>query len=142
MDTGKPYAMKVIKKKEMKPEQKKRVQGEKKIMQECKSPFIVKLHYTFQTSTKLFYILDYVNGGELGTKMIKSGKLKEDLAKFYTAEILIALKTLHEHGVLYRDITPRNILLDSEGHVKLIDFGLSKLQMDDDSEPPIICGTP
>lgn len=130
--------MKVINKKKMSLDQKHRVKVEKEIMQQSKSPFIVKLHYTFQTPTKLYYILDYVNGGELYTKMIKSGKLKENLAKFYTAEILMALKTLHENKVLYRDITPRNILIDPEGHLKLIDFGLSKLDDEENNESPIV----
>ena len=90
------------------------------------SPFIVKLHCTFQTHDKLYFILEYVNGGELNTKLIKAGKIKEELAKFYAAEILLALKVLHENNYIHRDLNPRNILIDSDGHIKLIDFGLSK----------------
>lgn len=133
--------MKVIQKKSMNVEQKERVQIEKQIIMNCDSPFIVKLHYTFQTPTKLFFILDYVNGGELHTKLLKAQKLNEDTARFYTAEILLALKCLHENKTLYRDLTPRNILLDSEGHVKLIDFGLSKLDFDEEDKRQTICGT-
>lgn len=115
---------------------------EKEIMRTCESPFIVKLHYTFQTATKLYFVLDFVNGGELHSKLIKKIKFNEKLTKFYVAEILMTLKHLHEHNVLYRDLKPRNILLDNEGHIKLIDFGLSKLNFDQEDKHKIICGTP
>lgn len=143
IDTGHPYAMKVIKKTELKDEEhKRRAMVEKMIMQECDSPFIVKLHYTFQTATKLYFILDFVNGGELYTKMLKKVKLGEKLTRFYACEILLALKCLHKNGVLYRDLKPRNILLDSEGHIKLVDFGLSKITSKDHEQKKIVCGTP
>lgn len=132
--------MKVIKKSINKIE-KDRVKIEKKIMTQCYSPFVVKLYCTFQTQDKLFFILEYVNGGELNTKLIKAGTIKEDLARFYAAEILLALKIMHEKNFLHRDINPRNILLDNKGHVKIIDFGLSK-NIKEDSGRIETCGTP
>ena len=135
--------MKVIKKTELKNENhKRRAITERKIMQMCNSPFVVKLHYTFQTADKLYYILDFVNGGELHSKLIKNIKFKESLAKFYTAEILLGLKSLHENKILYRDLKSRNVLLDKEGHIKLIDFGLSQICTDENVNERIICGTP
>ena len=104
------------------------------------NPFLVKLYSTFQTPDKLFFILDYVNGGELNSKLIKSGKIKEDLAKFYAGEILLGLKCLHENKFIHRDLNPRNILIDSDGHLKLIDFGLSKVNSRD--KPRETWGTP
>lgn len=143
MDTEQPYAMKVIKKSELlNEEHKRRALIEKEIMQVCDSPFIVKLHYTFQTPKKLYYILDFVNGGELHTKLLKKIKFKESLTKFYAAETLLALKCLHENNILYRDLKPRNILLDHEGHIKLIDFGLSKIHSDRPDPHKMVCGTP
>lgn len=143
VDTNKPYAMKVINKSELEnSEHKRRVMIEKEIMQYTDSPFIVKLHYTFQTAKKLYFILDFVNGGELHMKLIKEVKLKEKMTIFYVAEILLALKALHERKIIYRDLKPRNILLDSDGHLKLVDFGLCKLDKDDQKEKKMICGTP
>lgn len=142
VQTGEPFAMKVIKKSTLRKEShKKRAITEKNIMQKCESPFIVKLHYTFQTDEKLYYILDFVNGGELHSKLLKKVRLKESLAKFYAAEILLGLKCLHENGVLYRDLKPRNVLVDKDGHIKLIDFGLSKIQSEPENHR-MICGTP
>ncbi|CAI2368902.1 unnamed protein product [Moneuplotes crassus] len=139
-DTGRPYAMKVIKKSINKIE-KDRVKLEKKIMTDCYSPFLVKLYCTFQTQDKLFFILEYVNGGELNTKLIKAGVIKEGLARFYAAEILLALKIMHEKNYLHRDVNPRNILIDNKGHIKIIDFGLSK-NIKEDSDRIETCGTP
>ena len=128
IDTNEPYAMKVIKKSQLKNEESKtKIMTEKLIMRMCDSPFIAKLHYAFQTSTKFYFILDFVNGGELQSKLIEKNKFSEELTKFYASEILMALKWLHAHNILYRDLKPKNILVDFEGHIKLIDFGLSKL---------------
>jgi len=75
--------------------------------------------------------MDFVNGGELFYHLSHAGRFNEDRAKFYTAEITLALEYLHKEGIVYRDVKPENILIDSEGHIKLTDFGLSKDGMDD-----------
>eukprot|EP01041_Mallomonas_annulata_P001136 gene1136-2202_t len=89
-------------------------------------PFIVKLHYAFQTSTKLCLVLDFASGGELFFHLSRLKRFSESMTRFYAAEIALALRALHDVGVAYRDLKPENILLDAEGHVKLADFGLAK----------------
>lgn len=89
-------------------------------------PFLVSLHYAFQSPERIFFILDYVNGGELFYHLRKKIRFTEKETKFYAAELILALDHLHSLGFVYRDIKPENILLDSEGHLKLTDFGLSK----------------
>lgn len=79
-----------------------------------------------QTGEKLYFVLDYCAGGELFFHLGQHGRFPESLAVFYAAEMVLALKHLHEKGVVYRDLKPENILLDEEGHIKLADFGLSK----------------
>ena len=100
---------------------------ERVILQNVWSPFIVKLFYAFQTPDKLFYILDFWSGGELFSHLKKNYSFREGKARFYAAECILALEELHKHEIIYRDLKPENIMLDREGHVKLTDFGLSKI---------------
>ena len=89
-------------------------------------PFIVSLHFAFQTEKKLFFVLDYLPGGSLWFALRENcGPFSEEVVKFYAAEILLALAALHSMNVVYRDLKLENILLDSEGHLVLTDFGLS-----------------
>lgn len=117
-----------------------RLYNEKEIIKEISHPFIVKLHYTFQNKDKAYFILDLLSGGDLYTHINKYGKMKEAQARFYAAEIVLALEHLHKNKIVYRDLKPQNIVLDSEGHIKLTDFGLSKLNFDQNQENTI-CGT-
>ena len=89
-------------------------------------PFIVNLNFAFQTNTKLFLVLDYCPGGDLGQLIHREGYLSEDRAKVYMAEILLAIEDLHKGDVIFRDLKPDNVVIDSEGHALLTDFGLSK----------------
>ncbi len=100
--------------------------AEREILEKINHPFIVKLHFAFQTPTKLYFVMDFLNGGELFYHLKKEGRFTESRTVFYAAEILCALDCLHKNGVIYRDLKPENVLLDAEGHVKLTDFGLSK----------------
>jgi len=100
----------------------------------------VNLNYAFQTPDKLYIILDYVNGGELFLHLRREGTFTEDRARFYAAEIACALFHLHENGIIYRDLKPENLLLDSEGHIIITDFGLSK--QIDQNDTFTFCGTP
>lgn len=94
-------------------------------------PFVVKLFYAFQDHEKLYLILEYAQGGELFTRMLTERMFPEETAAFYMAEMVLALEHLHHTvGVVYRDLKPENILLDSEGHLLLTDFGLSKVAVD------------
>jgi len=148
-DTGKIYAMKVLQKEAIiNRNQVIHTRSEKSILQQVQHPFIVGLHYAFQTKDKLYMILDYVNGGELFFHLKHEGKFSESRVKFYTAEISLALAHLHELGIVYRDLKPENILLDCDGHIVITDFGLSKQMMvppsGDTSEATThtFCGTP
>lgn len=127
VDTQKWYAMKEIKKETLVSDRDKaNTIFERVILQNVKSPFIVNMHFAFQTSERLYYVLDFWSGGELFFHLKKKVTFKEKQAKFYAAEIVLALEELHKNNIVYRDLKPENILLDSEGHVKLTDFGLSK----------------
>lgn len=96
-------------------------------MAQIDHPFIVKLHYAFQTRSKLYLIMDFINGGELFFNLRREQRFSEDKARFYAAEVVLALSHLHQNGILYRDLKPENILIDQEGHIKITDFGLSKV---------------
>jgi serine/threonine protein kinase len=87
----------------------------------------VKLHYAFQSDNNLYFIIDFLNGGELYYHLRREQRFSEERTKFYAAEILLALECLHQNGVIYRDLKPENILIDKEGHIKITDFGLSKI---------------
>ena len=100
--------------------------AERNVLSIANHPFIVKLNYAFQTSDKLFLILDYCDGGDLSYHLQKQKKFSEEKVKFYMSEILLAIEHLHKHDIIYRDLKPENIVLDYEGHALLTDFGLSK----------------
>ncbi|KAK4941635.1 Serine/threonine-protein kinase [Elasticomyces elasticus] len=144
-DTQRIYAMKVLSKKVI--IQKKEIQhtiGERNILVRTattESPFIVGLKFSFQTPTDLYLVTDFMSGGELFWHLQKEGRFKEDRAKFYIAELILALKHLHEHNIVYRDLKPENILLDANGHIALCDFGLSKANLTQDDTTNTFCGT-
>jgi len=100
--------------------------AERNIMMLIEHPFIVKLHFAFQTANKFYLGLEYLPGGELFFHLQKVGTVKLENARIYTAEIALALDHLHRYGIVYRDLKPENILFDENGHVKLTDFGLAK----------------
>ncbi|EHY53500.1 Serine/threonine-protein kinase SCH9 [Exophiala dermatitidis] len=144
-DTQRIYAMKVLSKKVI--IQKKEIQhtiGERNILVRTattESPFIVGLKFSFQTPTDLYLVTDFMSGGELFWHLQKEGRFKEDRAKFYIAELILALKHLHDHNIVYRDLKPENILLDANGHIALCDFGLSKANLTQDDTTNTFCGT-
>ena len=105
-------------------------------------PFVVKLYYAFQDHEKLYLILEYAQGGELFERMRNERMFPETTAAFYMAELVLALDHLHNTvGVVYRDLKPENCLLDSEGHLLLTDFGLSKVAVDGDYRCRSMAGT-
>uniref|UniRef100_A0A674AT89 non-specific serine/threonine protein kinase n=1 Tax=Salmo trutta TaxID=8032 RepID=A0A674AT89_SALTR len=140
-DTGQLYAMKVLKKATLKVRDRVRTKMERDILVEVNHPFIVKLHYAFQTEGKLYLILDFLRGGDLFTRLSKEVMFTEEDVKFYLAELALALDHLHSLGIIYRDLKPENILLDEEGHIKLTDFGLSKESIDHENKAYSFCGT-
>lgn len=100
---------------------------ERSVLQHVDHPFLVTLHYAFQTPEKLYMVMDFVSGGELFFHLRKEKKFSEKRARFYASEILLALEKLHSLQIIYRDLKPENLLIDSDGHIKLTDFGLSKI---------------
>ena len=127
--------------------QKKEVEhtiGERNILvrtASAESPFIVGLKYSFQTPTDLFLITGFMSGGELFNHLQKAGRFEERRAKFYIAELILALEHLHQQDIVYRDLKPENILLDATGHIALCDFGLSKANLAKDETTNTFCGT-
>ncbi|XP_077522827.1 ribosomal protein S6 kinase alpha-5-like isoform X2 [Amblyomma americanum] len=145
-DHGKLYAMKVLKKASIVQKQKtlEHTRTERQVLEAIRqSPFLVTLHYAFQTDAKLHLILDYVSGGELFTHLYQRDHFTESEVKIYIGEIVLALEHLHKLGIIYRDIKLENILLDSQGHIVLTDFGLSKefLPHEKDQRTYSFCGT-
>ncbi|XP_030065823.1 ribosomal protein S6 kinase alpha-6 isoform X4 [Microcaecilia unicolor] len=140
-DAEQLYAMKVLKKASLKVRDRVRTKMERDILVEVNHPFIVKLHYAFQTEGKLYLILDFLRGGDVFTRLSKEVMFTEEDVKFYLAELALALDHLHSLGIVYRDLKPENILLDEAGHIKLTDFGLSKESVDQEKKAYSFCGT-
>lgn len=143
-DTGKVYAMKVLNKRTIiERNEVEHTKSEKSILMKLSHPFLVGLHYSFQTPDKLYFIMDYVNGGELFFHLQKDRKFTEDRVRFYAAEIASGLEYLHTAGVIYRDLKPENLLLTNDGHIIMTDFGLSKEGLhSSDDRTATFCGTP
>ncbi|KAH3743681.1 serine/threonine kinase [Pelomyxa schiedti] len=136
------YAMKVLKKSAIiARKQVAHTLSEKVIMQQVEHPFIVKLHYAFQTPEKLYMVMDFVNGGELFLHLKNENKFDETRTRLYAGEIALALEHLHSLGIVYRDLKPENILIDFQGHIRITDFGLSK-QLSPNRGTSTFCGTP
>jgi len=114
---------------------------ERRILESVRYPFIVKMDYAFQTEEKLFFCLEYCPGGELFFYLSQIGRFKEDAARFYASNILLALEHLHGMNILYRDLKPENVLVGKDGYVKLTDFGLSKQNIIGNKDAKSLCGT-
>jgi p90 ribosomal S6 kinase len=140
-DSNKLFAMKVLRKATLKVRDRVRAKVERNILAQINHPFIVRLHYAFQTEGKLYLILDFLRGGDLFTRLAKEGTFRERDVRFYLAELILALDHLHSLGIVYRDLKPENILLDSMGHISLCDFGLSKDTFDNEGKTHSFCGT-
>eukprot|EP01087_Luapelamoeba_hula_P022625 TRINITY_DN815_c2_g1_i8.p1 TRINITY_DN815_c2_g1~~TRINITY_DN815_c2_g1_i8.p1 ORF type:complete len:484 (+),score=80.44 TRINITY_DN815_c2_g1_i8:217-1668(+) len=138
--TGHYYCVKILSKAKVRSDnQVLHVRNEKEILQWINNPFIMKLYATFQDQNNLYFLLEYVAGGELFTHIKMRGRLTESAARFYAAEIIQAIKYLHSLNVAHRDLKPENILLDSRGHIKVSDFGFAKRVTD---KTWTMCGTP
>ncbi|KAJ1694029.1 hypothetical protein LUZ63_010727 [Rhynchospora breviuscula] len=125
--TGNVYAMKKLKKSEMlRRGQVEHVKAERNLLAEVDSNCIVKLYCSFQDSDYLYLIMEYLPGGDMMTLLMRKDTLTEDESRFYVAECVLAIQSIHKHNYIHRDIKPDNLLLDRYGHLKLSDFGLCK----------------
>ncbi|TFK23286.1 AGC/NDR protein kinase [Coprinopsis marcescibilis] len=125
-DTGKIYAMKMLRKNEMlAKDQLAHVRAERDVLAESDSHWVVSLFYSFQDPTYLYLVMEFLPGGDLMTMLIKYDTFSEDVTRFYMAECVLAIEAVHNMGFIHRDIKPDNILIDKDGHIKLSDFGLS-----------------
>ena len=143
-ELNKYFAMKILKKDFIKKnKQIVHTKVERKILEKIDYPFIAQLFYAFQNKEKLYMITEYMPGGEMFYHLHKEEYFKESKAKFYICEIILAIEHLHKNNIIYRDLKPENILLDENGHIKLTDFGLSKIVNDINKDRTYtICGTP
>ncbi|CAJ0596339.1 unnamed protein product [Cylicocyclus nassatus] len=124
-DSGQVYAMKSLLKKDViMKQQAAHVKAERDILAEADSPWIVKLFFSFQDDRCLYFVMEYVPGGDMMQLLINKGIFEEKLARFYIAELTCAIEYVHSLGFIHRDIKPDNILIDQQGHIKLTDFGL------------------
>ncbi|KLU88996.1 AGC/PKA protein kinase [Magnaporthiopsis poae ATCC 64411] len=134
------YAVKVLKKAQVvKMKQVEHTNDERKMLGEVKNPFLITLWGTFQDCKNLYMVMDFVEGGELFSLLRKSGRFPNPVAKFYAAEVTLALEYLHAKNIIYRDLKPENLLLDRHGHLKITDFGFAKRVPD---KTWTLCGTP
>lgn len=151
------YAIKVLRKdKIVKTKQVEHTNNERTILEAIQHPFIINLWGAFQDDSNLYMVMDYVPGGELFTLLRRSNvrlplfslscpltwfrqRFPDPVAKFYAAEVALALNHLHSLDIIYRDLKPENILLNHDGHIKIADFGFSKRCS---SVTWTLCGTP
>ena len=126
-DTGEIFAMKKLKKSEMvRRGQVDHVKAERNLLAEVNSRAVVKLYYSFQDDQFLYLVMEFLPGGDVMTLLIRRDTLTEEETRFYLAQTVAALETIHRHNFIHRDIKPDNLLLDKDGHMKLSDFGLCK----------------
>lgn len=116
--------------------------SERSILARNANPFLVSLKYSFQSEKKVYFVLDYINGGELFVHLQRDGCFSEERSRLYTAMLICALDHLHKLNIIYRDIKPENILIDMNGAIKLTDFGLCKENISNDCRTNTFCGTP
>ena len=143
--SNKLYAIKILNKKNIyNQNERQNIKTERTVLAKLNHPFIMKLYYAFQTRESLYFITQFMYGGELNYHIYKekNNYFSEEKARFYAAEIIVAINYLHKNNCIYRDLKPENVLLDKDGHIKIIDFGLSKICSANPCKTNTLCGTP
>ena len=134
------FAMKIMKKSEVvRLKQERHVLAERWLLARLNFPFIVRMYGAYQDERNLYLLLEYIIGGELYSYLRRAGRFSISTARFYAAEILMAIEYLHSFDIAYRDLKPENLLLDARGHIKLSDFGFAKVVPE---RTWTLCGTP
>ena len=137
------YAMKILSKKQIKlKHQEEHTKTERDLMVKINNPFIVNINFAFQDDSKLYIVSDFMQGGDMFYHLHSKKKFEESIVKFYAIELILGLGFLHKNNMIYRDLKPENVLMDSKGHLKISDFGLSKILENPDDKAYTICGTP
>ncbi|PIN18712.1 Microtubule-associated serine/threonine kinase [Handroanthus impetiginosus] len=143
--TGDLFAIKVLKKADMiRKNAVESILAERDILISVRNPFVVRFFYSFTCRENLYLVMEYLNGGDLYSLLRNLGCLDEDVARVYIAEVVLALEYLHSLRVVHRDLKPDNLLIAHDGHIKLTDFGLSKVGLidsTDDLSGPAVSGT-
>jgi serine/threonine protein kinase len=142
-DSMELFAMKIMSKKRIQQnDQVKAVMLEREIAEKTQHVFLVGLSFAFHTMTSVYIGMEFVQGGELFSLLRRQVVLKESDAKLYIAEIALGINHLHEQGIIYRDLKPENVLICSNGHLKITDFGIAKMGVGENSGAQSFCGTP
>ncbi|CAB3223300.1 unnamed protein product [Arctia plantaginis] len=141
--TGKLYAMKILRKNLIiQKDEVAHTITENQVLKNTKHPFLTALRYSFQTADRVCFVMEYANGGELFFHLSRERSFSEERTRFYGAEIVSALGYLHANGIIYRDLKLENLLLDKDGHIKIADFGLCKVNITYGRTTKTFCGTP
>ena len=136
------YAMKVYIKSDLREKnQENNTKSERNLMTQINFPFIVSVKFAFQTESKLFLVQEFIQGGDLFYHIHSGSKFSNERTKFYIIEIILAIEFLHNNNMIYRDLKPENILIGIDGHIKLTDFGLSKMVDSLEDKSYTVCGT-
>jgi len=142
-DDGKYYAMKSLRKDVIIDyDQIESTKLEQDILLKADHPFLVGMQYVFQTDQKIFFVMRFIRGGELFMHLRNVTRFDESRARFYTAQVAIAIGHLHAQSIIYRDLKPENILMDEDGYICLTDFGLAKIINEENKMAFSFCGTP
>lgn len=133
-------ALKMLRKTEIiRLKQVEHIKSEKNILSQCSHPFIVDMYGWFQDAEFVYMIMEFVLGGEVFSQLRQSGRFTNEASRFFAAEIVLAIESLHKQNIVYRDLKPENLLIDRHGHIKITDFGFAKKVED---RTWTLCGTP